>query len=269
VKFNGIKCELNKNASFVEGRDKMGLVGSEACTLVLSPRYLPLQGTIMFWLKPLEDLRVSSSKTIVPIIKSKNGKSQVNGINISLEVANQIALRVSFGSDTYKSYGYTHLKKNKAYHFAVTWDALLGRIDLYLYGIHQDSFQTETWHAEDMPIKLKLGSDKVVLEDLRFYSGKLSGNEIREIIGFRPKDRIEDESITVYEESIDTSAFHKELIYEQKNSLSDWILEGPGEVWVEKGSIYMQSKLPDTKKSKNRAYLWLKIWRQRISSHLR
>ena len=71
VKFNGIKCELNKNASFVEGRDKMGLVGSEACTLVLPPRYLPLQGTIMFWLKPLEDLRVSSSKTIVPIIKSK------------------------------------------------------------------------------------------------------------------------------------------------------------------------------------------------------
>ncbi|MCD6465699.1 hypothetical protein J7L27_04970 [Candidatus Bathyarchaeota archaeon] len=120
-----------------------------------------------------------------------------------------------------------------------------------------------------MPIKFKLGSDKVVLEDLRFYSGKLSGNEIREIIGFRPKDRIEDESITVYEESIDTSAFHKELIYEQKDSLSDWILEGPGEVWVEKGSIYMQSKLPDTKKSKNRAYLWLKIWRQRISSHLR
>ncbi|MFQ6097727.1 MAG: DUF1961 family protein, partial [Armatimonadota bacterium] len=200
-------------------------------------------GTIRLWVQPQRELRLSPARLLVTVLAAPGEPRWLARIRVT-SAAN---LTFSLGErGRLVRFDHTHLKRGKWYHFAWTWDAGKGRMDQYLWGQPESYSASGAWEAGQAPRSLRIGSPLLAVDDLRIYRVALGGDAIRRAAGVRATDRMEGEGIMSYEEPLDPASLRGRLLYENTfdADLDDWRLEGPGNVRIENGRLYMESTKP-------------------------
>ena len=134
---------------------------------------------------------------------------------------------------------------------ACAWDGPAGRTRVYLnglaLGLGRGSPVFSRFPAQ--PDSLHVGGPGIAVDDLRVYDEALDEAQLGSLVALTPPSRFAGEGMLPGDAALDLSHVKKEPVYEDTfdsdAALKDWVLEGPGRVWVQDGRMMMTSHLPD------------------------
>jgi len=171
---------------------------------------------------------------------------------------------------------WSHLKGGKWYHFAFTWDAAKGRMDTYLNGsIQQEMRLRRHWLSWTPPANpngpLEIGgvlgegerACRFAIDSVRLYPKFMNETEMAATLKGRPGFALAGEGRWDIEGPLDLKPYKLTLVYETDFSKTlnyihedelfegkkrvrlpegkDWVLEGRGKAWTEKGTCIVKS----------------------------
>ena len=185
---------------------------------------------------------------------------------------------------------WSHLKGGKWYNFAFTWNAKTGRIDVYLNGAIQQEIRLgrlwQKWPPPENPSgPLQLGGViapgtpkevKIDIANVRLYDRFMNGKQMAAALEGLPNFPLTGEGLWDLPGSLDLKPYKLSLVYQADFSkpLSviaedklfkdgkrtpppkgvQWVLDGPGRAWTEKGRCIVRSD--KLKKGSPHLVLW-------------
>ena len=171
---------------------------------------------------------------------------------------------------------WSHLKGGAWYELTFTWDSAGGRMDTYLNGALQQEMRLRAlwlpWKPPANPSgALELGgimgrgdtAVRVAIDEVRLYPRFMDEAAVKATLKGRPSFTLTGEGRWDYAGSLDLKPYQLTLVYEadfskplnwvhedglfdgdQRARLpqgKDWVLEGGGKAWTEKGRVIVQS----------------------------
>ncbi|MCP4728348.1 MAG: DUF1961 family protein [bacterium] len=147
----------------------------------------------------------------------------------------------------------TELPGPESYFIQFTWDADKGIFNGYFNGgyLRYPGTKFEPWEINGLAATAEItpGVNRII--DLKVLSKYSSENELQKNVPEDKRGKHPDiMSLEYYKNPIDISSRKGSLIYNSElndeNSITDWVLEGPGIITFENGQMIMRSEFPDT-----------------------
>ncbi|MEW6358646.1 MAG: DUF1961 family protein [Planctomycetota bacterium] len=235
------------NAPGRDGKAVLAPEGADCAKEIPLPAGTNLKkGALLFRIQPQKDLIAFSERWGAPLIRSEN-----KALAIDLSVASTAHLRMGIlaaGKDRAQvRFDLTHLKAKKWYHFTFVWDAEKGVLDLFAGGQPYAHVERAPWPMPDLGPKLLVGCPGIAMDDFKLFDRALTAEEVAAAASLRPEEKMTDEGIQVFDETLADYPVKKELLYEAdfSGNLDDWVLEGPGVTKIVDGRLYMESTDPE------------------------
>ena len=222
--------------------------------------------------------RLDSSPLRIPVFESPLFRAAL--VERSEQVDLDVRVVATDGSQPRGLLALSRLEEGKVYHFARAWDAEAGLLEAYLNGVRQAHLRSGRASGQWAPPALAtdpwmLGGGagkgasavKISIARAQLFSSALNEQEVVESIKALELPALAGEGRTVYEGALDLSAYQLELVYEADFSRplnavteaelfpgrlrqalpegAEWVLEGPGHAWTEKGVLHIET--PETR----------------------
>ena len=240
------------------------------------------KGTLAFRFSPSRMVRESaqpgSSPLRIPVFESPLFRAEL--VERAEQVDLDIRLVATDGPPPRGVLPLSRLEGGKLYHLALAWDAEAGLLEAYLNGTRQAHLRSGRASGPWKPPMLAtdpwmLGGSagkaasavKISVARAQLFSEALTEQEIAELLKGLPLTALAGEGRTVYEGALDLSPYQLEPLYEADFSQPlhavteaelfpgrarqplpegvEWVLEGPGQAWTEKGALHLE--IPETR----------------------
>ena len=214
----------------------------------------------------------------IPVLESPLLSAEL--VERSEQVDLDVRIVATDGSQPRGVLALSRIEGGKLYHFALAWDAAAGLLEAYLNGVGQARLRSGQADGPWTPPALAtdpwmLGGSagkgatavKISVARAQLFSAALNEQEAAESIKPLELPALAGEGRTVYEGSLDLSAYQLELLYEAdfsgplnavteaelfpgrlRQALPDgveWVLEGPGHAWTKNGQLHVET--PETR----------------------
>ena len=222
--------------------------------------------------------RLDSSPLRIPVFESPLFMAAL--VERSEQVDLDVHVVATDGSQPRGVLALSRLEGGKLYHYALAWDAEAGLLEAYLNGVHQahlrsgraigpwtpPALATDPWMLGGSAGK-GASAVKISIARAQLFSTALNEQEVAESLKGLSLPALAGEGRTVYEGSLDLSAYELELVYEADFSKPlnvvteaelfqgrlrralpegvEWVLEGPGRAWTEGGALHVET--PETR----------------------
>ena len=236
------------------------------------------KGTLAFRFSPSRTVRGSAqldpSPLRIPLFESPLLLAEL--VERSEQIDLDIRLVATDGPQPRAVLALSRLEGGKFYHLALAWDAEAGLLEAYLNGVKQAHPRSGRASGPWTPPGLAadpwmLGGSvgkgasavKIAVARAQLFSAALNEQEVAESLKALPLTALAGEGRTVYEGTLDLSPYQLEPVYEADFSKPlhavteaelfpgrlrqalpegvEWVLEGPGRAWTEKGKLHLET----------------------------